>query len=70
MWQFKGFKTKKEATAFAKSIDGKICYEKSKTESRGKNTQDYKDCVNYGGLSSKKYPYAVLWQWDKAETEI
>ena len=69
MKQFKGFKTKKEAQAFVKSNGGNICYEKSKTESRGKNTQDYKDCVNCGGLS-KDYPYAVVWSWQKAETEI
>ncbi len=61
MYQFKGFKNKEEAKEFLKSHDGYLCYEKSDIEKRGKLPQDYRDCVNYGGLS-REYPYAVLWR--------
>lgn len=61
MVQFKGFKTKEEAKDFIKKNGkGVLCYEKSAVEKRGYNTQYYKDCVVYGGLS-KEYPYAVQW---------
>lgn len=69
MVQFRGFKTKQEAKEFAKKHGGMLCYEKSEIEPRGKNPQDYRDCVNYGGLS-REYPYAVQWTWKKGENEI
>lgn len=62
MVQFKGFKTKEEAKAFIKQNGrGLLCYEKSDIEKRGKNPQDYRDCVVFGGLS-REYPYAVQWR--------
>jgi hypothetical protein len=69
MVQFQGFKTKAEAQAFVKTHGGMLCYEKSEIEPRGKNPQDYRDCVAYGGLS-REYPYAVQWHWERSETEI
>lgn len=61
MTHFRGFKTKEEAKAFIKKNGrGLLCYEKSETEKRGKNPQDYRDCVIFGGLS-REYPYAVQW---------
>lgn len=61
MVNFKGFKTKDEAKAFIKERGGgMLCYEKSEIEPRGRNAQDYRDCVMYGGMSSE-YPYAVQW---------
>ena len=60
MVQFKGFKTKKEAQDFVKTHGGLLCYDKSSIEKRGRNVQDYRDCVVFGGLS-EDYPYAVQW---------
>ena len=63
MVRFQGFKTKEEAIKFSKEHGGMICYEKSEIEKRGKNPQDYRDCVNYGGLNPE-YKYAVQWNVD------
>ncbi len=70
MVMFKGFKTKKEAQDFIEQHGGgRLCYEKSDIEARGKTPQDYRDCVLYGGLS-KEYKYAVQYAMPKGECEI
>lgn len=62
MVRFQGFETKEEAKAFLKTNGkGTLCYEKSYTESKGKNQDLYKECVLYGGLDSRRFPYAVQW---------
>ncbi len=71
MVQFQGFKTKKEAQDFIeKKGGGMLCYEKSDIEPRGKNPQDYRNCVIYGALS-REYKYVVQWNpMPKGELEI
>ena len=73
MTRFQGFETKEEARKFQREHGGLLTYEKrTKT---GKPTGvglDYYYAVEYGGLDSKKYPYAVQWNdygWDKVKTD-
>ncbi len=58
---FKGFATRKEATAYRKE---RARQKKRKGWICGKNgplKADYRDCVLLGRLDPEKYPYAVVW---------
>lgn len=60
VFQFQGFKTKKEAKDFQKKHGGLLCYEKIDIEPRGRYWRYYRDAVILGGMS-REYPYCVQW---------
>lgn len=65
MVAYKGFKTKKEAQAFARQTkNGTVCWEEYTPKRRllTARGRDYEFYVKACGLDKEKYPYCVQWR--------